>query len=274
MPDLTQLRDRAGQLVRRAEVELAGWQALLEGTHGALEQVEALRSALGAIQPPSVSPEAFKAAGMQVAAHAQTEIGQQLEVTARTLTKRVQSLLDRLPNPSDLDGGRGLLDGLPGADHIRQRLQAFDESVSQPWVEVIKALSLEASQHASSVNAALEELEAAVALAQEEVLEELSALGDALREAVEDAVDDTEAHLQSVLGETVADLEAENRTWEDRLASLEGSFEQLEQEVQELGRSLNSVYALVMEGMRSSAVGMEAAASALDDLRSVMTEVN
>lgn len=63
------------------------------------------------------------------------------------------------------------------------------------------------------------------------------------------------------------------RRWEERFAAFEESFQRLAGEVEQLGDDLGAVYALVVEGMRASAVSMEAAASALNELRSLMGEV-
>ena len=160
-------------------------------------------------------------------------------------------------------------------DDIQSSLDVFASDLTDDWPERLERAGGGLVESVEKVSAALdEEMVEVLTEAYGDVTGQMESLADRTVDTIQEAYTALEGQVEDVLQDTTDKLQVCGRGWSDKVQQLDESYTELRTQLTQTAEDLGKIYELVTEGVQSSGIGMNAAASILMDAKAVMSGVS
>lgn len=278
---------KADPLIAEASSEVSSWVTLRKRGDHVMDRLARLNSGLheasaavqGLAMPANDAPGANMERQLDALRSALQVEGEKL----RAVAQRVDDLSAPLLAGGDLREGFDRLGSVSEtlAAAVESQTDMIEAVADAALSDLTEGLVERARMAEESVQESLETLARGAEEEMQETIEEtageafekLKALSEECSEEVEQAGEAFKERVGEIVEELGERLEARVREWTGELGELGESYAALRSDLEELGRQLNTIYGLTIQAMEGSGVGMNAAASSLNDLKSIMGDV-
>jgi hypothetical protein len=288
--DVETIGQEIDALTAQGETELAAWRDLLNRSRELAERIrhvhQAAEGALHALD--AIGTSGRGGAGTNDPSSPPPGLQTLRDVLERS-KERAQLLLDRASAHAErfVDGDVSealkvvesaavdLADlSMEHLEHLGVRVEELSNDLMDDWptqVEESTNVILDATRGAAEILEA--DLREAVDEACTELAESLARAAESVSETVRDSIERFTAKVNGVIDENIEQMQGRGRQWTGRMEELKSAYAGLGRDVETLGQELETIYSLVMDGMQTSGIGMNAAAASLTDLQSIMRGV-
>jgi archaellum component FlaC len=287
MEDLNVIRETVATLIGEANAEVAAWQKLEAKVRLLVESVAELDGAIDTCVAGIQQTAATAAAAVNLDAAA-IEQGKAIVGTTMTslrdLADRCAVMHDRLGPNGDVHEPISMLASTMEAlqqtagthrSELQERYETFIESLQEGWASRLETVSDTVIEGATDLAETLDnELVEGIEGAFDDAGDELSELAETSCDRLSAVYESLEDSFEETIETTQEGLEKLGQEWTGRFEEMQQKYTSLGADLETLGKDVGEIYEMVMTSMQSSGIGMNSAASALSDLKGLLSGVS